>query len=47
MNAEDPNAAQSEEEKYPWAGPALFTTVAVILFIFFWWLVTIGPDGGH
>ena len=47
MNAEEPNATQPEGEKYPWAGPALFWTVAVILFIFFWWLVSIGPDVGH
>ncbi len=47
MNAEEPSEAQSGEEKYPWAGPALFTVVALILFKFFWWLVTIGPDGVH
>ncbi len=47
MNAEESSTAQPEEEKYPWAGPALFTTVAVALFIFLWWLCSIGPDVGH
>jgi len=47
MNDEEPNVAQPEGEKYPWIGPALFTTVAVLLFIFFWWLVSIGPDLAH
>ncbi len=46
MNTKEPNTPESEE-KYPWAGPALFTVVAVGLFVFFWWLVTIGPNGGH
>ena len=26
-------------ERFPWAGPALFTAVAVALFVFFWWFV--------
>ncbi len=26
-------------DRYPWAGPALFTTVLTALIIFFWWLV--------
>ncbi|VAX11311.1 hypothetical protein MNBD_GAMMA26-886 [hydrothermal vent metagenome] len=47
MNSEQSSEAQPEEEKYPWAGPALFTVVALVLFKFFWWLVTIGPDVGH
>ncbi len=29
----------SKEEKYPWAGPALFTTVLIAILVFFWWLV--------
>ncbi len=26
-------------EKYPWAGPALFTVVALGIFAFFWWFL--------
>jgi hypothetical protein len=33
------NQAPSDHEKYPWAGPALFTAVAVGLVVFFWWLL--------
>lgn len=25
--------------RYPWAGPALFTAVALALTVFFWWLL--------
>ena len=28
-----------EQEKFPWAGPALFTAVALALLAFFWWLL--------
>jgi hypothetical protein len=28
-----------EQERYPWAGPALFITVLVLLAVFFWWFV--------
>jgi hypothetical protein len=31
---------QDEKEKFPWAGPALFSTVLLGLVVFFWWLVT-------
>jgi len=27
---------------YPWAGPALFTAVAVALLVFFWWFLSAG-----
>jgi hypothetical protein len=27
------------KERYPWAGPALFITVALLLLAFFWWFV--------
>jgi hypothetical protein len=30
---------ENGEERYPWAGPALFTAVAVALVIFFWWFL--------
>ena len=26
-------------EPYPWAGPALFVAVLVLVIAFFWWLV--------
>jgi hypothetical protein len=29
----------SEQERFPWAGPALFITVAVLQAWFFWWFV--------
>ncbi len=28
-----------EQEKYPWAGPALFITVLTALVVFFWWFL--------
>ena len=28
-----------EQERYPWAGPALFIIVLVLLTVFFWWFV--------
>jgi len=28
-----------KQERYPWAGPALFITVLVLLTVFFWWFV--------
>jgi hypothetical protein len=31
---------EAEKEKFPWAGPALFSTVLLGLVVFFWWLVT-------
>jgi hypothetical protein len=27
------------QERFPWAGPALFITVAVLQAAFFWWFV--------
>ncbi len=30
---------ESGNEKYPWAGPALFVIVLVALVFFFYWLV--------
>lgn len=33
------NAKASKPEKYGWAGPALFTIVALALLAFFWWLL--------
>ncbi len=29
----------TQRERFLWAGPALFTIVAVLLFAFFWWFV--------
>ncbi len=29
----------TDNEKYPWAGPALFTAVSIALVAFFWWLL--------
>jgi hypothetical protein len=34
MNAEEPG-----KERYPWAGPALFTVVLLALIVFFWWFL--------
>jgi hypothetical protein len=28
-----------KQERYPWAGPALFIVVLVLLAAFFWWFV--------
>ncbi len=28
-----------DNQKYPWAGPALFTAVSIGLVAFFWWLL--------
>jgi len=28
-----------EQERFPWAGPALFSIVLVSLAVFFWWFV--------
>ncbi len=33
------NQAPSDDERYPWAGPALFAAVALALVVFFWWLL--------
>jgi hypothetical protein len=30
---------KNSQEKYPWAGPVLFTTVAIIIGLLFWWFV--------
>ncbi|GBE44162.1 hypothetical protein BMS3Bbin10_02252 [bacterium BMS3Bbin10] len=29
----------SKPERFPWAGPALFIIVLVLLIAFFWWFV--------
>jgi hypothetical protein len=29
----------SKQERYPWAGPALFIVVSVLIVAFFWWFV--------
>lgn len=29
----------NQQERYPWAGPALFTMVSVLIVAFFWWFV--------
>ncbi len=36
------NTEHDGREKYPWAGPALFTTVLVAIIAFFWWLLSGG-----
>ena len=30
------NDGRAEGEKYPWAGPALFTAVFIAIIVFFW-----------
>jgi hypothetical protein len=30
------------DERYPWAGPALFVAVALALAVFFWWFLSAG-----
>ncbi len=37
MSEDETNGA-----RYPWAGPALFTAVAVALLMFFWWFLSAG-----
>lgn len=34
------NGETEAREKYPWAGPALFTVVLVLICVFFWWFVS-------
>lgn len=34
MTSEEPGV-----ERFPWAGPALFTTVLVALIALFWWFL--------
>jgi hypothetical protein len=29
-------------DRYSWAGPALFTVVALALLVFFWWFLSAG-----
>jgi len=29
----------NDNERYPWAGPALFIAVSIALLVFFWWLL--------
>lgn len=29
-----------EKERFPWAGPALFTTVLAALVVLFWWFLS-------
>ena len=33
---------KADDERYPWAGPALFGAVAVALAVFFWWFLSAG-----
>lgn len=33
------NDLPAEKERFAWAGPALFTAVAIALLIFFLWLI--------
>jgi hypothetical protein len=33
------NNASNEREKYPWAGPLLFTVVLAGIVAFYWWFV--------
>ncbi len=30
------------DERYHWAGPALFSAVALALLVFFWWFLSAG-----
>lgn len=36
------NDQEQQQEKYPWAGPLLFTTVLIGLIFFFWWFLSAG-----
>ena len=36
------NDQEQQQEKFPWAGPLLFTTVLIGLVIFFWWFLSAG-----
>ena len=33
------NDNASDQERFPWAGPALFIAVFALLVVFFWWFV--------
>ncbi len=33
------NANASDKNRFPWAGPALFTAVLIGVAIFFWWFL--------
>ncbi len=33
------NDERTSDERFPWAGPALFTVVAVGIAAFFWWFL--------
>ena len=33
------NQDSSDRERFPWAGPALFTAVLALVIAFFWWFV--------
>ena len=33
------NSETNDQEKYPWAGPALFTTVLIAMIAFFVWFL--------
>jgi hypothetical protein len=30
---------EDQQSRFPWAGPALFIAVLVLLTVFFWWFV--------
>ncbi len=36
------SGGETSGERYPWAGPALFTAVAIALLVFFWWFLSAG-----
>jgi len=33
------SGAPEPQERFPWAGPVLFTAVLVLVITFFWWFV--------
>ncbi len=33
------NCDEVGKEKYPWAGPAMFTAVLAAVLVFFWWFL--------
>ena len=39
MSADEHNAHEIEATKYPWAGPALFTSVLIAVIVFFAWFL--------
>ena len=39
MNTDEGKTHEGEPTKYPWAGPALFTSVLIAVIVFFVWFL--------